>query len=78
MAVNFDLADKLEALQKEGKIELRSMHEENQILSEEKPLQTIDYSFPTHIISGVAGKFAELYSTYLEPPKEFFYFAFLT
>jgi len=34
--------------------------------------------FPMLVVSGVAGKFARLYSKYLEPPIEFFYFAFLT
>jgi len=34
--------------------------------------------FPGWVLSGVAGKFAELYSSYLESPKEFFYFSFLT
>jgi len=34
--------------------------------------------FPTFAMKGIAGEFADLYSSYLEPAKEFFYFAFLT
>jgi len=34
--------------------------------------------FPDDIMSGLAGKFADLYSTYLEPPAHFFYFCFLS
>ena len=34
--------------------------------------------FPSGVMTGVAGDFANLYSQYLESPKEFFYFSFLT
>jgi len=34
--------------------------------------------FPPWIMTGVAGDFAELYSTYLEPPKHFFWLGFNT
>lgn len=34
--------------------------------------------FPTEVMDGLAGEFADLYSTYLESPKQFFYMAFLT
>jgi hypothetical protein len=34
--------------------------------------------FPHFAMGGLAGDFADLYSSYLEPPKEFFYFSFLT
>tara|TARA_B100001964_G_scaffold146230_1_gene161021 strand:+ start:397 stop:2334 length:1938 start_codon:yes stop_codon:yes gene_type:complete len=37
-----------------------------------------DLAFPKWVISGVAGEFSGLYSEALEPPQEFFYFAFLT
>lgn len=36
------------------------------------------FDFPTWIMAGVAGDFAELYSTYLEPPKHFFWLGFKT
>ena len=39
---------------------------------------TSGLTFPTEVMNGVAGEFANLYSSYLESPKEFFYFAFLT
>lgn len=35
-------------------------------------------AFPYKVISGIAGEFTQLYSHYLEPPAEFFYFSFLT
>ena len=35
-------------------------------------------AFPKFAMGGLAGDFADLYSSYLEPPKEFFYFSFLT
>jgi hypothetical protein len=70
----FNLSTELETLQHDGKIILT----ENQTLNERKPLQTIDHSFPTHTMTGVAGLFARTYSAYLEPPQEFFYFSFLT
>jgi hypothetical protein len=34
--------------------------------------------FPECVMTGVAGDFANLYSSYLESPKEFFYMSFLT
>jgi len=34
-------------------------------------------SFPLHVLSGLAGDFAALYSQHLEPPIQFFYMAFL-
>ena len=42
------------------------------------PTKLIDTRFPIEIMSGVAGEVAELYSSYLESPKQFFYMAFLT
>ena len=33
--------------------------------------------FPEHVISGIAERFAKLYSDHLEPPLQFFCFAFL-
>lgn len=36
-----------------------------------------DMGFPDWIMTGVAGEFAKLYSTYLEVPQHFFYMAFL-
>jgi hypothetical protein len=45
------------------------------IVATPEPSKTL---FPMSAIAGVAGEFAELYSSYLEPPKEFFYFSFLT
>ena len=38
----------------------------------------INYDFPFEIISGIAGDFARLYSSYLESPIEFFYISMLT
>ena len=35
-------------------------------------------AFPYRVISGIAGEFTQLYSHYLEPPAEFFYFSFIT
>ena len=43
-----------------------------------EPQQHCAASFPYHVISGVAGEFAELYSNCVEPPIEFFYMSFLT
>jgi hypothetical protein len=34
--------------------------------------------FPYHVMTGLAGDFASIYSTYLEVPTHFFYMAFLT
>lgn len=34
--------------------------------------------FPYEVISGLAGKYAQLYSAYIESPPEFLYFSFLT
>ena len=34
-------------------------------------------TFPTWVISGVAGDYAKLYSAHIEPPIEFFYMSFL-
>jgi len=36
------------------------------------------HKFPAHAMRGVAGDFAKIFSSYLESPKEFFYFAYLT
>ena len=38
---------------------------------------TSSLEFP-EVFSGVAGDFAELYSSYLEAPKQFFFMGFLT
>lgn len=35
-------------------------------------------NFPYAVIAGIAGKFAQLYSSYIESPPEFLYFSFLT
>jgi len=40
--------------------------------------QIKNLEFPSHVMTGVAGDFAELYSTYLEPPKHFFWLGFKT
>jgi hypothetical protein len=37
-----------------------------------------DLEFPSQVMSGVAGDFANLHSSYLEVPAHFFYMAFLT
>jgi hypothetical protein len=44
--------------------------------TDEKP--QLHTPFPHHVIAGVAGEFADLYSKYLESPREFFYMSFLT
>jgi len=46
-----------------------------QLVTPPQPDKTV---FPMFAIGGIAGEFANLYSSYLEPAKEFFYFAFLT
>jgi len=35
-------------------------------------------AFPGGIMSGAAGRFAEIYSNHLEPPPQFFFFSYLT
>ncbi|MFC1552601.1 hypothetical protein ACFL6P_08575 [Candidatus Latescibacterota bacterium] len=40
--------------------------------------QKIELEFPYHIIDGVAGEFARLYSSHMESPIEFLYISFLT
>ncbi|MGO9019532.1 MAG: hypothetical protein ACLQVJ_14405 [Syntrophobacteraceae bacterium] len=40
--------------------------------------QVQSIEFPHHALSGVALRFAELYSAYTEPPLPFYYFSFLT
>jgi len=34
--------------------------------------------FPSHVMAGAAGQFAECYASYLEAPAHFFYFGYLT
>ncbi|UCE74985.1 MAG: hypothetical protein JSV56_04575 [Methanomassiliicoccales archaeon] len=50
--------------------------------TEERPGEGADISerlqFPEHLMSGVAGDFVDLYSGYIEPPKVFLFFGFLT
>ena len=41
-------------------------------------VETPGLEFPADVMTGLAGDFAELYASYLEPPKHFFYMAFLT
>ena len=41
-------------------------------------MKKADYEQFPEIYSGVAGEFSELYSNYLESPREFFYMTFLT
>jgi Bifunctional DNA primase/polymerase, N-terminal len=35
-------------------------------------------TFPPEVMTGAAGAFAHLYSSYMEPPKEFFFMSYLT
>jgi hypothetical protein len=44
----------------------------------EPEIKTDTLPFPDDIMSGLAGCFANLFSTYLEPPKHFFYISYLT
>ena len=43
-----------------------------------EPQQNDSLEFPHWIMDGIAGDFAELYSSYLEVPEHFFYMGFLT
>jgi hypothetical protein len=45
---------------------------------DKEPQVEDETSFPTFAMGGIARDFADLYSSYLEPPKEFFFFSFLT
>lgn len=58
----------------------RIINSETQIFnSEQMPTcRQNDLKFPESVMTGVAGDFANLYSSYLESPKEFFFMAFLT
>lgn len=51
---------------------VQANHDVQQLLSNESNV------FPIKTMTGVAGRFAKLYSEYLESPIEFFYFSFLT
>lgn len=42
------------------------------------PIKECPFTFPEHVMKGLAGEFADLYASYLEPPRVFFYFSFLT
>lgn len=42
----------------------------------EEPISNIDLSFPTEVMTGVAGEYAESYSSYLETPKPFLCISF--
>ena len=44
--------------------------------NEDVKIDTSCLEFPK-VLSGVAGDFAELYSSYLEAPKQFFFMGFL-
>jgi len=73
---SFDLGNELEKLENEGKISLLEVA--NKTHPVEEPINTGLQKFPLSIMGGVAGDFAKLYNSYLEPPKEFFFFSFLT
>jgi len=51
---------------------------ENRKKGEEPDTKEVNSSFPAHIMTGVAGDFAQLFASYLESPAEFFYMSFLT
>ena len=56
--------------------ELFNLADELEKFSEENKESIL--SFPCYVMSGVAGDFAELYSSYLETPKEFLFISYLT
>lgn len=45
---------------------------------DDQPEQDPKLDFPVEVMSGAAGRFAEIYSDHLEPPPQFFYMAYLT
>jgi hypothetical protein len=49
----------------------------SQVINDDKSVKENPLTFPDDIMSGLAGNFADLYSTYLEPPAHFFYVCFL-
>jgi hypothetical protein len=48
------------------------------ILKQEPTEERFNLGFPSSIMSGVAGDFARIYGSHLEPPDHFFYMAYLT
>lgn len=69
----FDLEANLEANENRLKPFMPGVRSEELQVSNEDPL-----IFPHEIMSGVAGKFADLYGDYLEVPKHFLFLSFLT
>lgn len=67
----FDLANNLE----QHKDKLKPYIPGEQL--EAQTIKTDPLSFPAEIISGVAGDYARLYASYLEPPIQFFFVSFL-
>ncbi len=80
-----DITDWIERRYEEGKDdsevrdELLSLIEDtSEWEAEERKIIVPTLSFPSEVMTGIAGDFATLYSQYLESPPEFFFFSFLT
>jgi hypothetical protein len=59
-------------------LDQQQLNKFSQVINDDKSVKENPLTFPDDIMSGLAGKFADLYSTYLEPPTHFFYICFLS